>query len=96
MLHGEPGDLLGVLEHVLAVGGPVLQAPEQLDELGVEVRDAELERRRLALLADLLPELRADLLDDLLDAGRVDAAVHDELLEREPGDLAPDRLEGAR
>ena len=56
--------------------------------------DAELERRGLALLADLFPELGAHLLDDLLDAGRVDAPVHDQLLEGVPRDLAAQRLEG--
>src|SRR5215813_1153954 len=78
-VRGEPGDLLGVLEDVLPVRGPVFEPPEQLDELGVEVRNRELERGGLSLVPDLLPELGADLLDDLLDPGRVDPAVHDEL-----------------
>src|SRR5262249_14888749 len=91
----EPGDLLGVLEHVLSVGRPVLQTPEQLDELGMEIRDRKLARGRFPFLADALPELRADLLDDLLDARRVDAAVDDELLESLARDLPAQRLEGA-
>src|SRR5215471_3855406 len=91
---GEPRDFLGVLEDVLAVRGAVLEPPEKLDELRVEVRDRELQRRRLAFLADLFPQLGADLLYDLFDAGRMDAAVRDQLLQRHPGDLAAKRLEG--
>src|ERR1700682_6161191 len=72
-VRGEPGDLLGVLEHVLTVGSPVLEPSEKLDQLRVEVRDPEFERRRLPFLADLLPELGADLLDDLLDPCGMDS-----------------------
>ena len=55
--------------------------PISLQHLGVQVEQAELEGGRLALLADLLLELRLHLLDDFLDAGRVDAAVGDEPLD---------------
>ena len=92
---GEPRDLLRMLQDVLAVGRPVLQPPEQLDELGVKVRDRELESGRLPFLSDLFPQLRADFFDDLFDARRVDPPVDDQLFEREPGDFAPDRLERA-
>src|SRR5438132_719525 len=92
---GEPRDLLRMLQDVLAVGRPVLQSPEQLDELGVKIRDRELESGRLPFLTDLFPQLRADFFDDLFDARRVDPPVDDQLFEREPGDFAPDRLERA-
>ena len=84
-----------MLEDVLAVRRPVLQPAEELDELGVQVRDRELERGRLPFVPDLLPELRPHLLDDLFDPRRVDPSVDDELFQGEPGDLAPDRLERA-
>ena len=48
---GQMRDLDGVLEHVLAVAGAVLQPAEQLDELGVQAVDAGLEGRLLAGLA---------------------------------------------
>src|SRR5262249_572649 len=44
-------------------------------------------------LPDLLIHLRAGLEDDLLDAAGMDAAVHDEVGERQPGGLAADRIE---
>ena len=89
----EPRDLLGMLKNVLAVRGPVLQPPQQLDQLRVQVGDRELERGRFPFLADLLPQLRAHLLDDLLDARRVDAAVRDQLLQGQARHLAAQRLE---
>ena len=90
---GEEGDLPAVLEDVLAVGGAVAQAAEELDQLRVHAGDAQLEQRRLPLLEDLLLELRLDLLDDLLDARRMDAAVDDQPLEGDPGHLAAERIE---
>src|SRR6266542_388039 len=77
----EPGDLLGMLEHVLAIGRAVLESSQQLDELRVQIRNRELQSGRFPLLADLLPQLRAHLLDDLFDARGVDAAVRDEFLQ---------------
>jgi hypothetical protein len=92
--HGrEHGHLLGVLEDVLAVARPVLELAQELDELRVDVADLELQDGRFALLLDLLLELGLDRLDDVLDAGRVDAAVGDELLDGQPGELAADGVE---
>ena len=48
----------------------------------MEIVQAELERGRLAFLADRLLDLVLDLLDDLLDARRMDAAVGDQPLDR--------------
>ena len=55
---------------------------------------AEVGGRLAALLADLLLNLGADAFDDLLDARRMNAAVGDELLEGQPGDLPAQRIEG--
>ena len=60
----------------------------------MEVGDRELERGRLPFLSDLLPQLRAHLLDDLFDARRVDAAVGDQFLQGDARHLAAQRLEG--
>ena len=88
-----PADFLRMLEDALPVARAVLQPAEELHDLGVQVGDAELERRGLAGRLDVLPELLADLLDDLLDAGRVDAPVLDEALEGATRNLAADRVE---
>ena len=82
-----------MLKHVLPVRRAVLEAAEELHELRMQPVNVELEARLLADLADLLEELFPRLLDDLLDAAGMNAAVLDELLEGEPGDLAPDRIE---
>ncbi len=81
------------MEDVLAVGGAVAEPAEELDQLGVHAGDAQLQQRRLPFLQDLLLELGLDLLDDLLDARRVDAAVDDQPFERDPGHLAAERVE---
>ena len=67
--------------------------PSSLQDLGVEVRLAELDRGRLAVAEDLLVQLLLDLADHLLDAAGMDAAVQHEPLERQPRDLAADRVE---
>ena len=66
-----------------------MQPAEQLLQLGVDAVHAHLEAGELAQLADLALDLRPHLGDDLLDPRRVDAAVGDEPLERQPRDLAP-------
>ena len=59
----------------------------------MEVLDAELVGDGFAFLADLFFEFGPDVLDDLLDPGRMDPAVDDEFLDGQPGRLAPDRIE---
>src|SRR3954469_8187434 len=90
---GEPCDLLGVLQDVLTVTRAPMHPAHELHQLGVEAVNARLVCRLLADLEDLRIDFLARLVDDLLDAPRVDAAVGDELLERESGDLAPNWIE---
>src|SRR5260370_38973656 len=59
----------------------------------MQVGNRKLQGGRLPLLANLLPQLGADLLDDLFDAGWMDAAVGDQPVERHARDLASQRLE---
>src|ERR1043165_5244633 len=59
----------------------------------MDVGDAEGERGGLAFLEQLLIDLLPHLLDELLDAGGVNAAVLHEALERDARDLAADRVE---
>ena len=89
----EVHDLERVLQDVLAVARPVPEPAEDLDELLVQLAAVRLEDRLLAGLPDVLVELRLRLVVHLLDPGRVDTAVLDELVEREARDLAPERVE---
>ena len=54
----------------------------------MQIVEAELEGDRRAFLAHRLVGLVLDLLDDLFDARRVNAAVGDQALDRLLGDLA--------
>jgi hypothetical protein len=82
-----------VVEHVLPVAGAELEAAEQLHELGVERPDVRLEHGLLPHLDHVLVDIRLRLVEGLLDAGRVDAAIGEQPLEREPRDLAADPVE---
>ena len=62
----------------------------------VEALDVGVQRRLLAGLDDVALELGLGLVVGLLDPGRVDAAVGEELLQRHPGDLAPDAVEAGQ
>ena len=87
-------DLDGVLQHVLAVAGAVMQAAQQLHQLGMQAADAGLQARRARPRRLMMAvHLAAGLLHHLLDVGGMDAAVGDELFQRQPRDLAADRLE---
>ncbi len=90
---GEVNDLERVLEDVLPVARPVVEAAEQLHDLLVEVAAVGLEDSLLAGLLDVLVHLRLRLVVHLLDPRRLDAAVLDELEQRDLRDLAPDRVE---
>jgi hypothetical protein len=90
---GQMGALDRVGEHVLPVRRPVLEPPERLREVGVEALDVGVEARLLARLGDVALELGLRLVVGLLDPGRVDAPVLQQLLEREPRDLPPDPVE---
>src|SRR4029077_10585661 len=80
-------------EDVLPIRRPVAEPAEELEHLGMEVGDAERERRGLTFLEQLLIELLPHLVYELLDAGGMDAAVLHEAFEGDAGDLAADRVE---
>ena len=86
----------GVLQEVLAVGGAVFHAADHADELHGKTVDAEVDAGALAGLKYLILKLFLDLGDDFLDAGRVAAAVDNELVEGQAGHLAADRVERSR
>ena len=91
----EAARLDDVVEHVLAVARAVLEPAEELDDLRRQAGHAGVVGGLLARLADHEVDLGAGLGDDLLDPSGVDPAVADELGDRQPGDLAADRVEAA-
>ena len=79
---GQFGGLDGMHELVLAVAGAELEAPEQALHLAVQAGDAGLDHGLLARLDDDAVDLLLRLFDFLLDAGRVNAPVGDQLAQR--------------
>src|SRR5207249_7180126 len=71
------------------------QDAQVADDLRVQPLQAELQDRRLPLLFDPLQDLLAGLGDDLFDPGRMDASIHDELVQRDPRNLAAHGVEPA-
>ena len=90
---GQVGDLDRVPQHVLRIARAELEPAEEVEELVVQAGDVRLLRGGLAELADVRLHLLLGLADELLDPGRVDPAVLDQLFERELGDLAADVVE---
>ena len=82
-------------QHVLAVAGAEVQPAQQVDDPLVQAVDVDLLAGRLAQLLDVPLHFLLRLGDDFLDPRGMDAAVGDQLVQREPGDLAADRVEGA-
>ena len=85
------------LQDVLAVARAVFLAAEQLDELGVQTVDAGLKRGALALDLDGVRRPRGGPCSTM-SSMRVgmDAAVGDELFERQARDLAAHGIERRR
>ena len=90
---GQVDDLERVLEDVLAVARAEAQAAEDVHELLVEGAAVRLEHGLLAGLADDILDLRLRLVVHLLDPGRVDAPVLDQLRQRQARDLAAQAVE---
>ena len=76
-------DLDRVLQNVLAVARAVVQAAEHLHKLGVQAADAGLQHGALTLGLDDGVHLAAGLVDHLFNVRGMDAAVGDELFERQ-------------
>ena len=93
MMPARKRDFLRVVQDVLAVAGAELQPAHQPQNFGMQVVQSELEGRGLAVLADGLVHVVLDLLDDLFDPRRMDAAVRDQPLDRLLGDFAAIRIE---
>src|SRR5271168_1444007 len=79
-------------QHVLRVAVAVLEHPEQLDQLRMDSVHADFDNRALPRLADRFLDLLLGLAHDFLDTPRMNPAVRDELLQRDPRDLAANRI----
>ena len=80
-------------QHVLPVAGAVVQAPQQAGQLGMQRAHVGLVHRLLPHLDHVLVDLRPCLAVGLLDAGGMDAAVGEQLLQRQPRDLTAHAVE---
>ena len=69
--------------------------PSSCTSFSCSTADVRLQHRLLADLQDVLLHLLLRFGDDLLDPRRMDAAVLDQLGQRQPGGLAADVVEGA-
>src|SRR5216683_741002 len=92
---GEIGDFFGMVQHLLSVAGTEAQDAEVTDDFRVKSLESDLQNRRLALLFDPLQDLQSGLGDDLFDPSRMNPAVHDQLVQRDSGDLTSYRVETA-
>ena len=79
-----------MVQNVLTVRGTVLLTTQNLYKLGVQVVNAGLVAGALALLADGAVNFFPRLFHHVLNAGGMNAAVHNELLQRQPGNLPAD------
>src|SRR5919201_1284188 len=92
----EEGDLLAVGEDVLTIAGAKGEDAEQPDQLRVESRDPGLEHCLLTFFADSSLDVASRLGHHLLDAGRVNPAVDEQMVEGDPGDFPANRVEAAQ
>ena len=90
------GNLEGMLEHVLTKRGAVAQSTKGLNNLGVQIVDTGIEGSLFASLAHALLNQVGGLVIHLLDAGRMNAAVRNKVLEGDAGGLATDRIEARK
>ena len=94
--HGrEMGDLLRMVQHLLSVTRPEAQDAKMAHDLRVQSLQTELQDRRFALLFDPLQDLLAGFGDDLFDPGRMNPAVDDQLVQRDPCHLPAYGVEAA-
>ena len=86
-------DLERMVQDALAKRGAESKATKRANKFRVQVMDANVERRLLASLLDLLVHELFSLRVHLFDAGRVDAAVSDEVFHGNAADLATNGIE---
>src|SRR4029077_12638773 len=79
----------------LPVAGTEAQDAEVTDDFRVKALEPNFQDGRLALLFDPLQDLLSGLGNDLFESSRMNPAVHDQLVQRDSGDLAADRVGSA-
>ena len=89
------GNLDGVVQHILTVGGTVLLTAQNLNKLRIQVVNTGLVAGPLALLTDGAVHFLPGLLHHILDTGGMDPPVGNELLQGQPGNLPADGVKAA-
>ena len=88
--------LAAVLEQVLSVRRAVFHTTHHADQVGVQSVYAQINGGALADLHDFLLDVLANLVHHFLNAGRVDAAVGDQLVQAQAGHFTADRIKAAQ
>ena len=85
-----------MLKHVLREARAVLELTEQTDDVGMNAVNAGVEGGLFAHFADLHFEFLLALMNHVLDAGGMDAAVLDEAFKSHAGHLTADGAVGGK
>ena len=89
------GHLPRVLQQVLSIGGTVFHAADQAHQFHAKAMDAQVYAGAFAGFQDFFFQLLGHLGNHFLDAGRMDAAVHHQLVQGQAGYFAAHRVESA-
>jgi hypothetical protein len=90
---GDMGHFDRVLEHILPIARPEMEAPQERDKFRIEPYDAAFKRCGFAFLLHDIRNLDARFLHRLLYLGRLDTAVGYEFFERDLCDRPAQRVE---
>src|SRR6476660_6247306 len=82
-------------QHVLTVAGAVVKSTKQVDDPFIKAANAHFLNGLVAVSADFLFDFVLRLGHELFDPRWVDAAIGNELVERDPGNFAAHRVERA-
>ena len=89
------GDLFGVVEDLLSVGGAEAEDAEVSDHLRMKALEPDIEHGGLSFFLDPLGDFQAGFGDCLFNPSRMDPAVDYELVEGDPRHLPADRVKAA-
>ena len=93
---GNLGDLNGVTQCILTIGGTELHTAEKLHQLWIQAVYTDLEDSGITLLTDGFVDFLLCLLYDLFDSRRMDTSIDDELLEGDSCDLTTHRIKSGK
>ena len=89
----EVGGFACMLQKVLTVARTIFHLTDHADKVGVQAVDTQVDSCALTSFHNLLLNLFAHLVDNLLDSGGVNAAVGHKLVKGQAGDFAAHRVE---